>query len=175
MKNDINLGIVNKNPFSFNGKSNRTNYLIYGIILPLLIIISGVMLLKIPLLGIVLVVIGSVMAMSSMVRRGHDIGMTAILTFVLYLVSSTLFGVILSISSFPTKLFSLLGSIELTHLATLLLSSVFVFYLLLLPSNNKEASDTTKIVKITVGIIVAITIGLSVIDSLMSIVVSAVV
>ena len=78
-----------KNPFSFRGRSGRLDYLVYGILVPLIIsgtgVYAGFYLHYIPLM-LVLVLVGTIIGLAALVRRCRDRGENVVLVIILMLV-----------------------------------------------------------------------------------------
>ena len=144
------LASLKMNPFSFIQMSGWFNYLIYGFVVPLLLLAIGLGLLQ-GNATVILMLIAGVMALASLIRRGMDAGQTPITVLVLWGVSSWAIGFVLAASGVTGQLLLMSNSFIVTLIIVNILNNVYLFYLLFAPQKELVVKKTSKTSMIVMG------------------------
>lgn len=148
-------GDLTMNPFSFSGRSGRLNFLVYGIVLPLVIVGLGFFVAQ-PQIIIVSMLVGFIMALASTIRRGRDAGMTPVTTMLILILSSAIISTIMEKSFISLKLLVMFGNPLIGMIVIGIIQNIFLVYLLFAPKSKKEVPKTSKLVQIILGLFIAL-------------------
>lgn len=148
------------NPFSFNGRSGRLNFFVYGIVPTFIIYILGFYI-KQPIAILILLLLGIVLLFAAIVRRGRDAGMSVGNSIGTYILSALIISTIMDKSHMSLKLIFMFENKMIGSALVMLINNIFLVYLLFAPKSDKEvpkASKLTKIALASLGLLAVIAI-----------------
>ena len=164
-KNDLRM-----NPFSFNGRSGKLNFLVYGIFPVFVLSILGFYIHN-PIAVGILLFLGMAIFFAALTRRGRDAGMTPVNSIVSYIFSAAIITTLMEKSLMSLKITSMLQSEILGMIVITLITNIFLIYLLLAPKSNKEipkSSILSKIILGILGLLIVVGLGASVIAPMLN-------
>jgi len=148
------------NPFSFIQMSGSLNYLVYGLILPTLMIVIA-FLIGNTQIGLVLAALAAVMSLASIVRRGMDAGITPLTTIVSLMLSSWLISFILEKTMISVKIMLMTGNLIVGMVLLAVVQNIYLVYLLFAPQKEMTQSKGSKMgQRIVLGLVVVLILGL---------------
>ncbi len=144
-----------RNIYTFTGRSDGLNLIVYGIVLPLLAfglgIVSGIEVLLVA--GILL---SLVMFFAAVVRRGRDAGKTPSHTVITLLITTLFISTMMEKSMLGFAIIVGSGNIILGTIAVAVIQNIYLVYLIFAKRSEVQTTQMSKPVKI----ILIITVGL---------------
>jgi len=148
------------NPFSFIQMSGSLNYLVYGLVLPTLMI-GLALLIGNTQIGVVLVVLAAVMSLASIVRRGMDAGITPLTTIMSLILSSWLISFVLEKTMISVKIMLMTGNLIVGMVLLAIVQNIYLVYLLVAPQKEMRQSAGSKWgQRVVLGLAVVLLLGL---------------
>ena len=148
------------NPFSFIQMSGSLNYLIYGFLVPTVLIVLAFSIGN-SQVGVVFGVLAVAMSLASIVRRGMDAGITPLTVITSLLLSSWLISTILEKTLISFKILFMSSNPIVGMIILAIIQNIYLVYLLFAPQKEMAESKANKTVqRIILGLIIILVIGI---------------
>lgn len=147
------LASLKMNPFSFIQMSGWFNYLVYGFVVPTLLLVMGFGLLQ-GNATVLLMILAGLMALASLIRRGMDAGLTPLTILITWGLSSWIINFILAESGILGQLLLISDNFIFGLIIINILNNAYLFYLFFAPQKELVVKKTTKTSMIVMGTLV---------------------
>lgn len=148
------------NPFSFIQMSGRLNYLVYGFVVPALLVGLAFAIGQ-KETGLVLVVLAGVMALASFIRRGMDAGITPLTAILSLILSSWVISEVLARTLISFKIIMMSGNFVVGMALVAIIQNIYLVYLLFAPHKALKQTQGSKMgQRIVLGITVVLVLGI---------------
>lgn len=146
------------NPFSFKGRNGSLNFLVYGIVTPVILGSIG-FLLNNPITMVGGIVIAIIMLLATAVRRGRDAGHTPASTIITYLLSSWVITGVMDATYITLRIMLSVDNKILGVVMVAIIQNIYLVYLFFAEKSEKEIPESSKFAKISLilfGVIIVI-------------------
>lgn len=147
------LATLKMNPFSFIQMSGGFNYLVYGFIVPIILLVITETLLD-RYAALIVMLLAVIMALASLIRRGMDAGQTPLSILLTWGLSSWAISFMLAASGMTGQLLIMTQSFVLTLLIVYILNNAYLVYLFFAPQKELVMQKTSKTSMIVMGSLV---------------------
>jgi len=147
------------NPFSFIQMSGSLNFLVYGLMVPV-IMVGVAFMIGGPKLGMSIGVLAVIMLLASIVRRGMDAGITPSTTIVSLMLSSWMISFILEKTLISLKILLISEKLWVGMVLLAIIQNIYLVYLLFAPQKEmKETKGNKTVQRIILGVTIVLLLG----------------
>jgi len=159
IENTTTLDTLKMNPLSFIQKSDGTNYLVYGFIVPSILAALGFLFLENG--GIFVVVLAAVMGLASFIRRGMDAGQTPLNALLIWGISGWVLSKVMLMSGVTFKILFMFDNLLIGSIIVALMQNIYLIILLFLPHKEMKVVKANKTgQRVLLGITVILILGI---------------